>query len=221
MRPRVKLCGMTRVEDVRAAVAAGADYVGFVLVESSRRRVMPSVLGELIAAAAPARPVCVIADEALTVARRLASAHPSLIMQLHGRESAKYAQALAADGVEVWKAVVLRDDDDLRRYADFPASRLVVDAAQGGSGRLCDWRLASAMASRRPVLLAGGIGPGNAVTAWRTTGAWGLDIASGVEDAPGIKSTEKINELMAALRSLNKSLSEKHKWVLRGGGKGH
>lgn len=109
MRPHVKLCGMTRVEDVRAAVEAGADYVGFVLVASSRRRVMPSALDELIAAIAPARAVCVIADEALTVARRLAAAHPSLIMQLHGQESAEYAQALAADGVEVWKAVVLKD----------------------------------------------------------------------------------------------------------------
>ncbi len=204
MRPRVKLCGMTRVEDVRAAVEAGADYVGFVLVASSRRRVMPLALDELIAAVAPAQAVCVIADEALTVARRLAAAHPSLIMQLHGQESAEYAQALAADGVEVWKAVVLNDDDDLLRYADFPAARLVVDAAQGGSGRLCDWRLAAALASRRPVLLAGGIGPANAVAAWRATGAWGLDLASGVEDAPGIKSIEKINELMTALRSQDK-----------------
>jgi phosphoribosylanthranilate isomerase len=204
MRPHVKLCGMTRVEDVRAAVEAGADFVGFVLVASSRRRVLPSALDELSAAAAPARAVCVIANEALTVARRLAAAHPSLIMQLHGQESAEYAQALAADGVEVWKAVVLNDDDDLLRYSDFPAARLVVDAAQGGSGRLCDWRLAAALASRRPVLLAGGIGPGNAVAAWRATGAWGLDLASGVEDAPGIKSIEKINELMTALRSQDK-----------------
>ena len=204
MRPRVKLCGMTRVEDVRAAVVAGADYVGFVLVESSRRRVMPSALGELVAAAAPARAVCVIADEPLAVARQLSAAQPSVILQLHGRESAEYARALAADGVDVWKAVSLGDDDDLSRYADFPAARLVVDAAQGGSGRLCDWRLAAALALRRPVLLAGGIGPGNAVAAWRATGAWGLDIASGVEDAPGIKSVQKINELMAALRSLDK-----------------
>ena len=203
MRPRVKLCGMTRVEDVRAAVVAGADYVGFVLVESSRRRVMPSALGELVAAAAPARAVCVIADEPLAAARRWAAAQPSVIVQLHGRESADYARVLAADGVEVWKAVTLGDDDDLSRYADFPAARLVVDAAQGGSGCLSDWRLAAALALRRPVLLAGGISPGNAVAAWRATGVWGLDLASGVEDAPGIKSTQKINELMAALRLLD------------------
>ena len=170
MKIEVKICGLTRREDVELAVRLGADYLGFVIYAGSRRHVPPEKLAELTRGLPP----CV-----------------RNVVQLHGRESADFARSI--DFAAVWKATY---------DPDFPAERLVCDAPRGGSGQLGDHEKAAAIARIRPVMLAGGITPDNAGEFIRRVRPAGIDLAGGVESAPGIKDEEKMKRLFHNLKGL-------------------
>ena len=200
-RCEIKICGLTRREDVLAAAGAGADYVGFVLVPSSKRHVAPERLEELTQNLPPhVRKVGVFADAPLENILATVKAGTLDIVQLHGNEAPEYAKQLGDKGVRVWKAAHLRREADVDFYADYPADRIVADAAEGGSGKRSSWELAAKLARRKCVMLAGGITPENAPEALKEVNPAGLDLASGIEDAPGIKSKEKITMLFNHIR---------------------
>lgn len=199
-RMTFKICGLTRPCDVLAAVQAGAAFCGFVNVPNSPRYVTLEEIRTLLALLPPSvGGVCVVRDASLeSVQALIDSVHP-LAVQLHGNETPEFAQSL--HGAEVWKAFHLRNLQDAARAAEFPAARIIADSASGGSGQTCDWPLVAALVRQSPVpvFVAGGITPQNAAHARKITGAAGVDLASGVESAPGIKS-----ELL--LKSLQESL---------------
>ncbi|MFA6929002.1 MAG: phosphoribosylanthranilate isomerase [Lentisphaeria bacterium] len=199
MKTLVKFCGMMRTEDILVAGEAGVDYLGFVLVPGSRRFLQRNALPELLAAVpCNVKKVFVVADMELSeIAQLIAEFHPDAI-QLHGNETADFARAIQA--AEVWKAVHLQDERELEKFTAFPAEFLVADAGQGGSGQCCDWQLAAKLAKHRKIFLAGGIHPENTAAALATTHAVGLDIASGIEDAPGKKNRRKMQQLMTAIQ---------------------
>ena len=200
-RYEIKICGLTRREDVLAAAEAGADYVGFVLVPSSKRYVAPERLAELTKdLPAHVRKVGVFADASLENILASVKAGALDIVQLHGNEAPEYAEQLKSEGLRVWKAAHLRQEADVDFYADYPAERIVADAAEGGSGKRSSWELAAKLARRKCVMLAGGITPENASEALEKVNPAGLDLASGVEEAPGIKSKEKITMLFNHIR---------------------
>ena len=202
MRRCLKICGLTRTEDVAAAAAAGATHVGFVLVSGAARAVSLQEAAAL-AAAVPlgVKTVCVLRDPtAAEVAEVISLVKPDII-QLHGAESPALARAIT--GAEVWKAVALRTPADVERAAVFPAAVLVADSGEGGSGVCGDWRLVTALARRRVVLVAGGITPQNAVRALQVTGAAGVDTSSGVEEKLRCKSRIKIGDLARRIRSMD------------------
>lgn len=185
MNVEVKICGLTRREDVELAVSLGADLVGFVLYPGSRRFVPPERLPELTRGL-PSRvgKVGVFVDAPRDEILRTAELGSLDIVQLHGHESADFAQSL--EFPRVWKAGY---------DPDFPAERLVCDAPAGGSGRFGDHEKAAELAVSRPVMLAGGITPANAVELILRVKPVGIDLAGGVESAPGVKDETKMRQL--------------------------
>jgi phosphoribosylanthranilate isomerase len=203
-RPYVKVCGVTRVEDALAAVAAGADAIGFVLVPGSPRRVTPEAAAE-IAARLPlgiAR-VGVTADLDPAEARAMSRTIGLTAIQAHGLPVVK---ALAA-GSGFDPAV-------LDPYREFP---VLLDgyasAARGGTGRIADWSAARrAVEAGFRVLLAGGLSPGNLRAAVEAVGPRAVDLNSGVESRPGVKDPGLVRRALALLADLDPPEEDAWPW---------
>ena len=195
---RIKICGLTRRDDVAAAVEAGAWAVGGVLWPGSPRAVTPAQARDLMQdVPSHVKRVGVVVNASVEDAREWCQAAGLTTIQLHGDEDV--APFLAA-GLDVIKAVSLHTDADIERAAALPAEVLVlVDAGdpvkRGGTGLRADWTRAAALAARRPVLLAGGLQPGNVGEAIAGVTPWGVDVSSGVESAPGIKDPALVSAL--------------------------
>lgn len=198
----VKICGLTRPEDVEAAIAAGATHIGFVLAPNSKRYVTLAQLRRLSAGVenTSVRKVGVFLNATRDFILEHREAGALDILQLHGDESADFVRQF--EGIELWKAFHLRGQKDIETALEYPARYILADAASGGSGTLCNWDYAAKLAAGRSVILAGGITPENAVEALRKTGACGIDLSTGVETSPGIKSKEKIEQLFKNLKTL-------------------
>jgi phosphoribosylanthranilate isomerase len=203
MRTRVKICGLTRESDVDAAVAAGADALGFNCYPASPRYVAPVRLAALAARVPPfVTPVLLFvnaADAEIAAALRLV---PHALLQFHGDED---ESACLRPGRPYVRAIRMADGVDLldceRRFSS--ASGLLVDApsaAFGGSGRTFDWQRLPARRSK-PLILAGGLDADNVGAAIAAVRPEAVDVASGVEDAPGVKSAVRINRFIAAVRA--------------------
>ena len=195
MTPRIKICGITRVEDGLAAVHLGADAIGLVFVDQSPRRVS---LEQAVAIARALPPF--IATVALFVnpdPERVLAVEAALrpnLMQFHGEESAGFCRAFATPYL---KGIRVRPETDLLQCAsDFAeAAGLLLDAyapdAHGGTGHRFDWSLIPP-ALPLPVILAGGLHAGNVAEAVRRVRPWAVDVSSGVESSKGIKDADKM-----------------------------
>ena len=195
MSVEVKICGFTRPEDLTMAAELGVNYCGFVLVSSSRRRASPELIRH---APRGVKTVFVVAGLEIAAVNGLVREYRPDVIQLHGGEPPEFARAVV--GAEVWRAFHLASEQDVELAAVYPASRIVADASQGGSGRVCDWRLAARLAERKPVMLAGGIAPENAAAAAAAGRFAGIDVAGGSEIAPGVKSREKILQIIRSVK---------------------
>ena len=187
MKLEVKICGITRLCDAKCAIEFGADYLGFVLVRSSKRFIAPEDLARM--AALPVKKVGVFVDAGLDFIRGMVETGHLDVVQLHGQETPEFARSI--DFAEVWKASY---------DADFPAARLVCDGPRGGSGLFGDHRKAAELAKLRPIMLAGGVTPENAAELTALVRPAGIDLAGGVESAPGIKDPLKIRQLFHNLK---------------------
>ncbi|MYM38298.1 phosphoribosylanthranilate isomerase [Duganella qianjiadongensis] len=213
-RTRIKICGLTRVEDVQAAVAAGADAIGFVFYPKSPRYVTPEQAAALIACVPPfvtCTGLFVNASPA-EVAATVAIA-PIALIQLHGdetvAESAAIAAAAARPYVRVFRvkpdtapADLLEYEQQCRAAGPWFTSLLLdtyVDA-YGGAGKGFDWSLIPKELAPR-VVLSGGLSVHNATDAVREVRPYAVDISSGVEASKGIKDGRKIAAFVAAVRA--------------------
>jgi indole-3-glycerol phosphate synthase/phosphoribosylanthranilate isomerase len=201
----VKVCGLTRDEDSRMAWESGATWGGLIFAADSPRRVDVEQ-ARRVRASAPLRWVGVFVNEKPAGVAKVARALDLDAVQLHGDESAETVAATRAelhDSCEVWKAVRVRQDVALPRLNETGADRLLLDAYQpdtrGGTGTRFDWSLAANHPDLEKIVLAGGLSADNAVIAC-AVGAPLLDVSSGVEVAPGIKSSAKLEAFFAALR---------------------
>lgn len=181
---KVKICGLTRREDVEFAAKSGADYLGFVLVPWSKRYV-PSERWRSLTRELPAQVKCVavVADPALEDLAKIREVFD--IIQFHGSETPE-----VANGSRSWKAMTRECEFETMKL--FDVEHFVIDFPLGGSGRCCNWDLAAAAARKYEILLAGGLTPENVAEAVRKVAPWGVDVSSGVEISPGIKSKEKL-----------------------------
>ena len=187
----LKLCGITRPEDMAAAERAGAAYTGMILVPGTPRFV-PRDRIPVLMAAARTKKVFVVRDMPLGELNDLIAEFSPDAVQLHGNESADYARSVT--GTEVWKAVNLNSEATLAEAEAFPCATVVADSG-GGTGRPCRWDLAARLASARPVFLGGGITPDNVRNAINQVHPAGIDVSSGVESTPGIKDHLLIQKL--------------------------
>ena len=187
----LKICGITRPEDMAAAEHAGADYTGMILVPGTPRFV-PRERIPVLMTAARCKKVFVVRDMPLADLNALIAEFRPDAVQLHGAESADYARNVA--GAEVWKAFNLNSEAALAEAEAFPCALVVADSG-GGAGRPCRWDLAARLASVRPTLLGGGITPDNVRDAIEQVHPAGIDVSSGVESAPGIKDHLLIRKL--------------------------
>ena len=200
---RVKICGLTRAADARAAWDAGASFGGLILAEASPRCVTSSTAAELVGAV-PLNWVGVFveqdAEAIATQARSLGLAAVQVHSIYDAEKNRRLSDTLPA-GCELWQVIHVGDKPP--QLAGLIADRFVVEprvaGKVGGSGQLFDWRLIDQVVEKDRVIVAGGLSPEN-ITRADAIGAWGLDVNSGVEDRPGVKNEGRIAALFAKLR---------------------
>ena len=203
---KIKICGITNVEDALAAVAAGADALGFNFCRESPRFVKSDVVKRIVAQLPPfVLPVGVFVNEDVKIVRDWMDDCGLAIAQLHGDEAAAYCDLL---GRPVLKAIRLKDRGSLLSLAEYKGrSRVrgfVLDAfstaSYGGTGQMTDWDLAAEAAKAAPILLAGGLTPENVAEAVQKVMPYGVDVSSGVESRPGKKDHAKIRSFINAAK---------------------
>lgn len=204
MNPRIKFCGFTRAEDVRAAVALGIDAVGLNLARGPRK-IDAQRAGELARLLPPfITAVGLFVDareseilDAVGMARLQA-------VQLHGDEPPELAASLRRR-LPVLKAFRIASANDLARIRGYPADAYLLDAAvpgqHGGTGTVWDWTVLAGANLGAPMVLAGGLTPDNLAAAITATTPWAVDVSSGIESAPGIKDVARMAAFVAAVRA--------------------
>lgn len=197
----IKICGLTRPEDIACANEVRPDFIGFVFVPRSRRYVAPEKAAALRALLSPGiDAVGVFVDEDPALVSDLLASRTIDWAQLHGHESPDYIarlKALAPPGARLIQAFSVRTPDDIARAATSPADLVLLDHGTGGTGAAFDWSLAAGFP--RPYLLAGGLTPANAADAIRAARPWGLDASSSLE-TDGLKDPAKIRSFVTAIR---------------------
>jgi phosphoribosylanthranilate isomerase len=203
----IKVCGITRPEDGLAALAFGADWLGFIRWPKSPRYLPLEDCAQLVhhlreRATKPFEAVAVYVDASRDLIEREIKAIGLDRIQLHGQEPAELAAALSRPAI---KALRVRDAASLARAGEYPAMDLMVDAwvagNPGGTGQTFDWEVAcAAKECGRPLILAGGLTPENVAEAVRRVRPYAVDVSSGVESAPGRKDAERVRVFLDAVQ---------------------
>lgn len=211
-RTRIKICGITREQDLAAAIAAGADALGFVFYARSPRYVTPERAAQLVVhVPAFVTRVGLFVNEPAETVRAVLDQVPLDLLQFHGDEDAAYCSRFGRPWI---KAARVKAGFDLLEYASAFAgapgiSGLLLDAdveGYGGGGKTFEWSLIPRNLPL-PVILSGGLHPGNIAAAVRAVRPWAVDVSSGVEAARGIKDAQKITEFIAGVRDADAGLS--------------
>lgn len=205
---RVKLCGLTRLEDVLLGVELGVDAFGFNFVEGSPRRVAPETARDLCAALPPfATRVGVFADELPRVMEATALLAGLSCLQLHGDEPPDSCRAIAFPW---YKAHRVGPDFQPESVSRYRSSTCLLDAhvpgGRGGTGATFDWRVARMTSVYARVILAGGLTPANVSDAIALARPYAVDVNSGVESAPGKKDRRLLTEFMGRVRAVSRTM---------------
>ncbi len=206
LRTRVKICGLTRAQDISAAVGAGVDALGFVFVPASLRHVSLEQAADLFAEVpAFVQTVALFLDPAPSEVEAVIQGLSPDLLQFHGQESGRFCRQFSRPYIKAL-GIDLFTGDAVNRLpavlADHPTARgFLLDShasgALGGTGGTFDWsHWPKGQSHRNNFILAGGLTADNAQQAISTLHPYALDVSSGVEDAPGIKSARKIFEFM-------------------------
>ncbi|MFO7809248.1 phosphoribosylanthranilate isomerase [Guyparkeria sp.] len=202
-RTRVKICGITRQADVEAAVAAGADALGFVFVPASRRSIRVETARDLVARVpAFVQTVALFADPSVDWVETIIDQVGPDLLQFHGSETGRFSRQFGRPYIKAVSAD-LEDDARWRVMQEHHTARgFLIDShavsGLGGTGHTFDWSRwpRDNGRDRRPWILAGGLSPENVTEAITALSPYAVDVSSGVEEAPGIKSTDKIHAFM-------------------------
>ncbi len=203
---KLKICGITSLEDARAAIDCGAEYLGFNFYPRSPRYIAPETARRIIDR---------LPGEIINVGIFVNEPHPKnvieimtesgvVIAQLHGDEDADYCRRVGAQ--HVIKALRVHEDFDLRSIFKYPSAAILLDAFDknlyGGTGKTANWEIARQAAAKTRVFLAGGLSPENIAGAIHAVQPFAVDINSGVESAPGRKDLDKLRRLKQKIENL-------------------
>ncbi len=202
MKTRVKVCGITNLDDALCAVDAGADALGLVFYPKSPRYVDPDGAREIIRLLPPLVTVVgVFVDAPIQTVREIETYCDLGLLQFHGNESPEYCAWYTG---RVLKAFRMRDANVLDEMKRYDVSGYLLDSfsekGYGGTGELFDWSLARSAAARKPVMLAGGLTTENVADAIAAVRPFGVDVSSGVERAAGKKDPGKVQQFLQAVR---------------------
>jgi len=213
MNALVKICGLSTPESVRAAQCGGATHLGFIFFEKSPRNVTPKQAARLVQDASDVKTVAVTVNADDTFLDDIVMAMKPDILQLHGSENrARLAEVKQRYQLPIMKALAIRDAADLDKISAYEgvADLLLLDAKPpqgsdlpGGNGVSFDWSLIASLSSNTPILLSGGLDQSNLNLAFdyvqnTQNDLIGIDVSSGVENAPGVKDILKIEKFLAA-----------------------
>lgn len=205
---RVKVCGLTTDESVRAAMESGADFIGFVFFSRSSRHVTSQEAARLCALAPNVPAVAVTVDMPDAEIQAMLEHFNPAYLQLHGHESpARVLEVKTRFGIPVIKAISVESGDDIASAHAFSdvADMLLFDARApkglpGGNGLAFDWQLLANRKFSKPWFLSGGLNINNVEEALRISGAELVDVSSSLETAPGVKSPELIQKFLDTVK---------------------
>lgn len=200
-RTRVKICGITRVEDALSAAAAGADAIGLVFYAGSKRAVTIAQAGIIAKALPPfVTLVGLFVDATQADVEAVLAGVPLDLLQFHGDESPEFCRSFSRPFI---KALRMDPAADLLSLSSAysQARGLLLDAwdaeQKGGTGKTFDWQRVKPASGSSRIILAGGLTPANVAEAIRTVRPWAVDVSSGVELSPGIKSSALIQSFIS------------------------
>ena len=199
MPTKIKICGLTNLDDARLACELGADFLGFIFVPESKRFVTPEQVAKITRELPEtAQRVGVFRDNPVEFVLETMKKCQLDIAQLHGAENAEFAKRVGLD--RCWRVFTLGSDDDCAHAIAFPTETVLVDSLvagqSGGTGVTGDWARAAQVATRRPTVLAGGLNPDNVIEAIRSVNPFAVDVSSGVECEPGRKDPVKLKRFI-------------------------
>lgn len=199
----IKICGITRLEDAEHALSLGVEAIGLNFWPGSKRRCELGVAREIVERVGErARVVAVVVDAPLAEIAEIRERTGIEWVQLHGDEDAAFARAVLP---RAYQAVRATGAEGLRAALAVPGIEVLLDASvpgeKGGTGVVADWALAARVARERPLWLAGGLVPENVGAAIEAVRPMGVDVASGVECAPGVKDPARVEAFVRAVRA--------------------
>jgi phosphoribosylanthranilate isomerase len=197
---RVKICGITNLEDALMAVEAGADALGFVFFRGSPRFISPEQAAAIIRRLPPfVQMVGLFVNEDLATVNKVVGQSGLDLVQLHGEESPDYCTGVKR---RIIKAFRVKDASTLDDMTNYHVAACLLDAwspaAHGGTGTTFNWDIAARAAASHRIILAGGLTPDNVAEAIATVNPYAVDVSSGVESAPGKKDATLIRAFIGA-----------------------
>ncbi|EKD27443.1 MAG: hypothetical protein ACD_79C00721G0008 [uncultured bacterium] len=203
---KIKICGLTRLEDAQLASDLGADFIGFIFYEKSPRynsqenfcRVLDKYKGQ-------AKPVAVFVNKTPDKILKFAKVTGITNIQLHGEETQEEIDYLKSNKLKVIKAVKIKDVNSLKETGNFKSCRILLDtwhpSLKGGVGKTFDWNLISSSPSLlNKSMVAGGFNENNIKDFLTNFSPWGIDVSSGIEESPGIKNHKKMRNFFNLLK---------------------
>jgi len=199
---RIKICGITHLDDALMAIEAGADALGFVFVPNTPRYIHPEQAGSIIDQLPPfITTVGLFVNTEQQGIEAIADGCRLNLIQLHGDEPPDLCVALSR---RVIKAFRVKDESSVSRLSDYRVSAYLLDTyvkgALGGTGKAFDWNLALKAKLYGRIILAGGLNPDNVASAVLQVRPYGVDVSSGVEASPGRKDPAKVKAFIRAVR---------------------
>ena len=203
---KIKICGIKTLKDALAATEAGADYLGFNFYPKSVRFIEKNACAEITSVLKREHPhiklIGVFVNSSVEEIKDILQTCHLDLAQLHGDETPEVFAQLAPYAFRAFRGIPESNEG----YKRSEAPAMLIDAAvkgvYGGSGVITDWIAAAELAKKYPFLLAGGLTPENVADAVRQVQPWGVDVASGVESAPGEKDAEKMSAFVKAVREV-------------------
>lgn len=208
-RTKVKVCGITTLEDARFAAGALADYLGFIFYDKSPRYIEPAKAGAIINWIEGPQKVGVFVNQALDDVNDIATQTGIDLVQLHGDESPGYCDMINFPVIKVFHITSETNADELasdievyKNSADYFLFDTKIDGLYGGTGKTFDWKLLENLSMGKSFFLSGGLNAQNVSEAIDKVSPDVVDLSSGLEESPGLKDFDKIEEFFDVMRSL-------------------